>query len=346
MLSSLKNTAVDLREWAYTLPIPPLTRSLADLLARVVRNFFRNDGTHMAAGVAYYAFFSLFPLVLGTVALAGFFISSDEAQTRLLDFLAREVPGLGSSEFLRDNISGVVRARGTIGLVSILALFWSGRAVLGAVHRVVNRAWKLPEPSHFITQQMSQLGVGVAIGLMFLLTTGMSILGGVMTNETNQLFQNALVRGVLGVVLAVLPLALSALVFGFIYHYVTDVKVSWWTVLPGAIIAGGLFEAAKQGFVIYLSSFANYERIYGGAATVVVLMFWFYVVSIILVVGAEVSAELQRTRAAGLLTVRGQCWPVRGGLAPFHRRGVAKPEYLDTEHRTDPTEDAVRSSMH
>ncbi|MGA1362983.1 MAG: YihY/virulence factor BrkB family protein, partial [Ilumatobacteraceae bacterium] len=149
---------------------------VTDVLARVVRNFFRDDGTHMAAGVAYYAFFSLFPLVLGTVAVAGFFISSDEAQARLLDFLAREVPGLGSSEFLRDNISGVVRARGTIGLVSIVALFWSGRAVLGAVHRVVNRAWKLPEPSHFITQQMSQLGVGVAIGLMFLLTTGMSIL--------------------------------------------------------------------------------------------------------------------------------------------------------------------------
>jgi membrane protein len=344
MLTTLKRVAVGVREWSYTLPIPPLTRSLADLLARVVRNFFRDDGTHMAAGVAYYAFFSLFPLVLGTVAVAGFFISSDEAQARLLDFLAREVPGLGSSEFLRDNISGVVRARGTIGLVSIVALFWSGRAVLGAVHRVVNRAWKLPEPSHFITQQMSQLGVGVAIGLMFLLTTGMSILGSVVTNETNQLFQNALVRGLFDVVLALLPFLLSALVFGFVYRFVTDVRVGWFTVLPGAIIAGGLFEAAKQGFVIYLSSFANYERIYGGAATVVVLMFWFYVVAMILVVGAEVSSELQRTRAAGLLTVRGQCRPLRGGLAPFHRRGMATPEYL-TEHHTNPTEDAVRSSM-
>jgi membrane protein len=345
MLTTLKRMAIGMREWAYTLPAPPLLRSLADLLVRGVRSFFRDDGTHMAAGVAYYAFFSLFPMVLGTVAVAGFFISSDEAQARLLDFLAREVPGLGSSEFLRDNISGVVKARGTIGLVSIVALFWSGRAVLGAVHRVVNRAWKLPEPSHFITQQISQLGVGVAIGLMFLLTTGLSILGGVVTSETNLLFQNALVRWVLDVLLGVTPFLLSALVFGFIYHYVTDVKVSWRTALPGAVVAGGLFEAAKLGFVVYLNSFANYERIYGGAATVVVLMFWFYLVAIILVVGAEVSAELQRTRAAGLLTVRGQCRPTRGGLAPYHRRGLPVPNYLAPEHHTDPKEDAVRSSM-
>jgi len=93
----------------------------------------------MAAGGAYYAVFSLFLLVLGSIAVASFFVGSEEAQSRLVSFLAEQVPGL--SAFLKDNVSGVVRARGAISIVSLVGLFCSGRAVLGAVHRVVNRAW-------------------------------------------------------------------------------------------------------------------------------------------------------------------------------------------------------------
>ena len=123
-----------------------------------------------------------------------------------------------------------------------------------------------------------------------------------------------------------LPYALGTGLFAYIYKYVTDVKVMWGTVLPGAVLAGTLFELAKLGFVIYLDNYANFHQVYGGISTVVVLMLWFYVVAIILVLGAEVSGEYGRSRASGRLRFRGQLRPIRGGLAPAtHMRTAVAP---------------------
>ena len=301
------------RGWLYSLPAPPIARSLATFIGRVARNFLRDDGTHMAAGVAYYAVFSLFPLMLGSIAVASFFVDSAEAQVRLVDFLTEQVPGL--STFLEDNVSGVVRARGAIGVVSLIALFWSGRAVLGAVHRVVNRAWGIPEPPHFFNQQLSQLGVGLGIGAVFVLSVGLGIVGRLVVG-TDLLTETPVLQALWRLFVNTTPFLLGIGLFAYIYKYVTDVKVPWRTVLPGAVLAGVMFEAAKVGFVLYLDNFANFDQVYGGVSTVVVLMLWFYVVSVILVFGAEMSSEYGRSRASGWLVFTGQWRPVRGGLAP------------------------------
>ena len=90
------------------------------------------------------------------------------------------------------------------------------------------------------------------------------------------------------------------------YRYVTDVKVTWKTALPGAILAGVLFEFAKLGFVIYIDNFSSFDRVYGGISAVIVLMVWFYVVSIILVIGAETSSEFNKAKLSGELILKDQ----------------------------------------
>lgn len=309
----MRTWARRLRERIYRMPAPPILRALVEFVFRVVRDFFRDDGTHMAAGVAYYAVFSLFPLLLGVVAVASFFFHSDEAQSRLVDFVVRQVPGL--SDFLQDNIDGVLRARGAIGIVSLVGLFWSGRAVLGAVHRVINRAWGVPERPPFLMQQLSQLGIAIGLGAVFVLSVGLGTAGRIV-GGTELLTDSPALQTAWRLFVNTLPYALGTGLFAYIYKYVTDVKVTWGTVLPGAVLAGTLFELAKLGFVIYLDNYANFDQVYGGISTVVVLMLWFYVVGIILVLGAEVSGEYGRSRASGRLRFRGQLRPVPGGLAP------------------------------
>ena len=144
-----------LQGWIYDLPAPRLARMLTDFGQRTMRNFGRNDGSLMAAGMAYYTVFSLFPLALGAIFVGSFFVSSDEAQVRLFEFLDDQFPGVGDSEILRENIRGLVQARIGVGLVSLVGLFWAGRAVFGALHRTLNRAWRVAEPRHFLIQQVT-----------------------------------------------------------------------------------------------------------------------------------------------------------------------------------------------
>ena len=116
--------------WVYTLPAPPIIRSLIDFIYRVFRNFARDDGSHMAAGVAYYAIFSLFPLALGTIYITAIFVSPDNVRDSVLEFLKMQV-GVGSEELVTSNIEALLKARGTVGIVALVTLFWSSRAVFG-----------------------------------------------------------------------------------------------------------------------------------------------------------------------------------------------------------------------
>ena len=327
MLDSLRRTRDSIREWAYRLHAPPVLRGGAEMLMRIGRNFFRNDGTHMAAGVAYYSFFSLFPLVLGVIAVASFFVSTQSAQDRLIEFASDQIPGSAGrifSGFIDNTLEGELGIR-AIGVISFIGLFWSGRAVLGAVHRVVNRAWRIPEPPHFITQQLGQLGVAVALGSMFFLTLFIGALGRIMS-EAQFAAGSGLLHSSTVVGVNLLSVLMSTGTFTFIYKYVTDVRLLWVTAFVGGVTAGLLFEAAKLAFVFYLDRFANFGRVYGGVSTVAVLMMWFYVVGIIIVIGAEVAAEFRRSRAAGQLEWNWR--PVRGGLGP-----VIRPPSFPRTHR-------------
>jgi len=308
-----------LRLWAYGLPAPRLARMLADLGWRAVRNFGRNDGSLMAAGMAYYTVFSLFPLALGAIFVGSFFVSSEQAQIRLFEFLDDQFPGVGDSEILRENIQGLVQARIGLGLVSIVGLFWAGRAVFGALHRTLNRAWRVAEPRHFLIQQVRQILMALGVGLAFLASVFISTFGQVVAEGP----------GFLGVkvdflvwawatLFGLVPLFLSTGVFMLLYRFVPNARVRWRQVVPGALLAGVLFEVSKFVFVLYLDNFASFDRIYGSISAMVVLLLWAYVASIILVIGAEVASEYGRSQEGGQLRFHGNLRFIKGGFRP-HR---------------------------
>ena len=312
MLAALRRTGHLLNDVLYTIPAPPVLRSLATMVFRVFRNFNRDDGSHMAAGVAYYAIFSLFPLTLATIAIAGTFVSAGDVQERVLTFLEEQV-GVGSEEVIRSNVEGLVNARGALGVVALIALLWSGRAVFGAVHRVLNRAWRVTDRPHFLLYQLGQVAAAGTIAIAFMSAVTIGTVGRAAARETDELFGVNLPWETL---FTVLPLAVSTAVFLVLYRFVPDTKVRWRDAIPAAIFASVMFELAKTGFAFYLANLSSLDLVYGSVTTVVVLMLFLYVVAMVLVLGAELSSEYHNSSTSGLLTFRGHWKPVRGGLAP------------------------------
>jgi membrane protein len=320
MVNALRNLWVAARNWAYTLSAPPIIRSLIELIVRVFKNFFRDDGSHMAAGVAYYGIFSMFPLALATISIAGIFIKSDDVREQVLSFLQRQV-GIGSEELVTSNIDALVNARGAVGVVAAITLFWASRAVFGAVHRVLNRAWKVREPRQFFFRQFAHVSAALGIAILFIISATVGPTGRALASKTETLFGVAIPWATL---FTVLPFAISALLFLVIYKFVPDARVRWRDALPAAVVASVLFELAKLAFTSYLGNLSSLDLVYGSVTTVVVLMLFLYIVALILVLGAELSSEYQRSSTAGIFVLRGHWRPVVGGFGPLSRRQLVR----------------------
>ena len=316
MRSWLRFLAQRGRVVAYRLPAPPAIRMIADLIFRTFQNFSRDDGSHLAAGVAYYAIFSLFPLLLATFAVAGFF-AGEEIHDRLFEIIDELVPGSAGSALIRENIEALVNARGALGLFAFIGLLWSARAVFGAVHRVLNRAWKVTEPPHFLIHQLGQIAAAVSAALLFIGSSGLGTVGRAIAAEAEVLPQLPW-----GLLIAILIFGVSTVLFVFVYRFVPDASVRWREAIVAGLLAGIAFEGAKIGFSYYLANLSSLDLVYGSVTTIVALMLFLYVVALILVWCAELTSELSRTDKAGMLDIRGHLRPVAGGLASVHHRPV------------------------
>ena len=284
---------------------PPLA-----LVYRTVRELNDDDATHMAAGVAYYAILSLFPLTIGLLAIINPVLESETVKTELLNFFQTYLPG--SADTLEANLESTERIRGILGLVGIVGMFWMASAIFGAISRAVNRAWDIHQDRPFHIDKLHHLAMAFGVGLLFLLslsaTTAIQFIDSFDTDLTSRV--QFLRDGLLGTAARALPFLFSFGIFLVIYKFIPNTKTYWRYVWPGAALAAVLFEVGKGLFVFYLDNFADYQRIYGSLGSVVVLLTWTYASSFILLIGAEFSSEYERMRTG---VTRGQVAAESGG---------------------------------
>ena len=262
------------------------------LAVRTVREMSDDDATHMAAGVAYYAIFSLFPLIIGLIAVFNLLPASEDRQAQFTEFIAGYLPG---SEGLLDSN---VRVSGTLGAISILGLLWSGSAMFGAVARVVNWAWDVHKDRPLFINKPRQMGMAMLVGLMFL--TSMAAAAFVRTAgdyaRTGLPASDFLVSEASRVILQATSFSLTLATFLLIYKAMPNTRTYWRHVWPGALLAAVMFEAGKAAFLTYLDRFANFQDVYGSMGDFLVLLLWLYVSSLVLILGAELSSEYGRLR--------------------------------------------------
>jgi membrane protein len=133
-----------LTQWKNRLLDIPAVR----LGVRTFKEMSNDDGPHLAAGVAYYTILSLFPLILGLLALASFFISPQTAKGWMIDFFRENLPT--STDLLEQNFNNIHQFRGVAGLGSLVALFWMASNMFAAISRSVNRAWNIHQDRLFL----------------------------------------------------------------------------------------------------------------------------------------------------------------------------------------------------
>ena len=266
------------------------------LIGRTIRELNDDDATHMAAGVAYYAVLSLFPLTVVLIALLSFVIDSNQLQAQLLAFFAEYQPG--SAGTLDANLTAVSNVRGSLGIISLGGLFWTASAVFGAVSRSVNRAWDIHQDRPFYIAKPRHMIMALTVGILFLCsfsaTTSLQYLGRFELSDVPII--SAMQHTAVNAVARVLPFCFTLAIFLLIYKFVPNTTTRWRYIWPGAALAAVAFELSKNAFVIYLESFANFEKVYGSLGSLAAFLVWIYLASLILITGAEVASEYERMK--------------------------------------------------
>ena len=272
------------------------------VLIRTALAFDKDDGAVMSRSIAYYALFSLFPLLLILLAFASSVLASDQAQGVVLETVGNLVPG--ATDLVADNIERLVEASGTVGILALVGLLWSASGVFTALYRAVNRAWGNPKSELFWTEKLYGLAVVLVFGLLLMATTLYSTLISVVRSWQVSLlgwqpFADPGTGRLLGWLSALVPALISAIAFTVLYRTMPRNEVRWRDVWFGGLLAGVVWEGARQLFAWYLANFARHSLVYGSVAAIIGVLLWAYLSAMILLGGAEFTAQHTQWRQAG-----------------------------------------------
>jgi len=265
-------------------------------IAKDVRIESRHDHVVIiAAGVAFYAVLALLPAMFIAVSLYGLFTNTTEAERQIELFLAvlPESAALTLSVQMR-SIAAASQANLSFGfLASTAALIWTVsnaiRAMVGAVKIAYNQE---EERSILETRAVAMaLTVFVIIGGIIALAAVAAVPAFLQRiDPTDAVVTLSNVRWI--------AIGVGALfVVGLLYRYAPPIRPDGWRdVLPGALLATGMWSAASVTFSVYVSSFATYNATYGTLGGGVILLLWFWLSALAVILGAEFNESLVRRR--------------------------------------------------
>jgi membrane protein len=245
-----------------------------------------NDGASEVVGaIAYYAILSLFPLLLGVISVLGFFLPSASVQNQIFQFVETNLPT--ATDILRLNIEGIIKLRGALGILSVVALFWSAGAMFSGINRGVNRAWGLNARHPFHIRKLREVAMSLGACVFFY----------VAITATAVLATFGAGGGIIGgLALNLFELLLVFFIFFILYKTSPVTKTHWRFVWPGALFATAAFALARVFMDIYFSRFSHLELVYGSIGSIIFLLIFVYYVAFILIMGAEISSEYSRLR--------------------------------------------------
>jgi membrane protein len=275
-------------------PQPPRRERRPGTVVSTVKYLLRTDVHTFAFSVAANSILAFFPFVVLLMTLIRRVFHSRVMYDVIVELLRDYLPA--GQEFVIRNLNAMVNSRQRVQVVSLLILLVTSSGVFMPLEVALNKIWQFPNNRSYFGNQLISLGLAFGCGVLSLLSIAMTagnmalldfLLRGHVSGSV-RLFGFIMMKG--------FAIAASVAIFFLIYWVLPNGKVPPRAVLPAAIIMGLLSEALKYGYILALP-WLNFAEVYGPFALSVSMMFWAFLSGLLLLAGANLSAEehLRRT---------------------------------------------------
>ena len=265
------------------------------ILKNSVMGFMNEDSMKYSASLAYYTIFSLGPILVLMISLAGIFYGEDAVRGKLFSEL-NDLIGNAAARQIQDVIKNLeLSGKSNLALiVSIVTLIIGATTVFGDMQNSINKIWHVrPKPKKGWVKMIFDrlLSSSLIIGLGFLLVVTLVVNGIIiaLTSRLTRFFPDITVY-LMDVINFALTFGITYLLFAVIFKVLPDVDIKLKPVKAGALFTAILFAIGRFGIGFYLQS-SDTETTYGAAASIVLILLWVYYTAAILYFGAIFTRE-------------------------------------------------------
>jgi membrane protein len=289
-----------------TQPIPPIQKATqsvraepADrrpqsLLLATIKYLMRTEVHTFAFSVAANAILSFFPFVVLMMTVIRRVFHSRVMSDLVVDLLRDYLPA--GQDFVIRNLNAMVNSRQRVQVFSLIILLVTSSGIFLPLEVALNRIWHFENNRSYLGNQLISFGLAFACGALALLSIALTAGPVALLEFILHGYGTGFIRLVGFLVMKIFAIAASIGIFFLIYWLLPNGKVPPRAVLPAAIIMGLLSEALKYAYILALPRL-NFQEVYGPFALSVSLMFWAFLSGLLLLAGANLSAEehLQRS---------------------------------------------------
>jgi membrane protein len=276
------------------------TRDWWRMLVKTVADWNADNGQQKGAALAYYTTFSLAPLLLIAMALAGLVVGNgathDFVMTQIRTMIGHESARAIDDLLLNISQPGASKVVSTIG-VFVLLLGASG--VVGELQSSLNQIWKAqPRESSLATHietRLLSLAFVLAVGFLLVVSLILSAIVAALQKYLAEML--TLPAFVLQTMNMAVFFSLITLLFAMIYKFLPETRIAWRDVWTGAVVTSFLFTIGNSFLGIYLGKFSGASA-FGAAGSVVLILVWTYYCAQILYLGAEFTHVYAETRGS------------------------------------------------
>ncbi len=316
-------------------------RAWRDIALRTWTRTWQDNVGLIAAGVTYYGFLALVPLLGIIVMLYGFIAEPatvvDNVRT-LTTILPPEVAKLIAEQLIAA-VKSTKETKGLGILVALLIALYGGTNGAGAIITALNIAYEEKEKRslgqyYLLAMAMTVAAVVIAVAAL-VATTTLALLGNLAPDASPVWVTGAKVAGYLGLTIAAAGIAASLYRFG-----PSREDAQWRWITPGSLFAAAAWLLLTLAFGFYVTRITDYSATYGSLGTIIVLLTWIYLSAYALIFGAELNSEIEHQTAKDSTTGPSEPMGKRGAWAADNVAQDAQPDRKDAPSMAEATPDA------
>ena len=277
------------------------------ILRESAKDFIDDDCPTMAAALSYYTIFSLPPLLVLILTIAGALLEPAEVERALQGQLG-SLMGPEGAEGIRTILQSAEEPggkRGVAAVIGVVTLLIGATGAFAQLQTALNRAWEVkPDPDkggikNFVTKRLLSFGMVLGIAFLLLVSLALTAMLTAFGDSLARMIPFIGSEAVLHVLNLVVTVAVVGLLFAAMFKYLPDAEAAWKDVWVGGLVTAVLFVIGKTLIGLYLGQ-SDPGKAFGAAGSLAVILVWIYYTSMILFFGAEFTQTWAERRGQGI----------------------------------------------